>query len=152
MCKEGEGGPGLFWFKIGCIFFTFFEALLTGLIPTWSKSCRESPKILGIANSFAAGVFMAIAFVHILPEMVETWDGLAKNPEKVFPLPNILMIAGYTFILIIDKVLFDTHALFEEHGHGGEHHDHDEDHGMDPAEKKFRNNLRASYAGIKMAE
>jgi zinc transporter ZupT len=31
---------------------------------------------MGIANSFAAGVFIAIALIHILPEAMETWDGV----------------------------------------------------------------------------
>ena len=144
--------PALFWTKIGFCFFAFFEAFGAGIFPTVSKSCRESPKILGIANAFAAGVFMGIAFVHILPEMTTEWEELetSKGVTKIFPLPNILVVFGYTFILIIDKVLFDTHALFEhdEHGEGG--HGHDE--GIDPAEQKFRNNLRASYANIAAAE
>ena len=41
--------------------------------------------------------------------------------EVDFPIPFLLLIAGYTFILIIDKVLFDSHAIFDaadEHGHG----------------------------------
>lgn len=64
---------GTFWLKIGFIVFVFFEAFLSGLIPVYSKTCRESPKILGIANSFASGVFIAIALVHILPEMSGLW-------------------------------------------------------------------------------
>ncbi len=54
-------------------------------------------------------------------------------------MPELLIFGGYTFILIIDKVLFDTHALFEhEDGHGHGH--------ADPAEKKLENNVRASMA------
>ena len=37
---------------------------------------------------------------------------------------------GYTFILIIDKVMFDTHALFED--------DPDHEHGLDNEEVNFR--------------
>jgi zinc transporter ZupT len=107
----------VFWVKIGFCIFVFLEAFLTGLIPTWSKTCRESPKILGIANSFAAGVFLAIAFVHILPEEAGNWAELHPDAENLFPLPYFLMFCGYTLILIIDKVMFDTHALFE-HEHG----------------------------------
>jgi zinc transporter ZupT len=120
----------------------FAEALISGMIPTWSSSCRESPKVLGIANSFAGGVFLAIAFMHITPEMIETWDGLPVNEgkEKIFPLPELLIFCGYTFILVIDKVLFDTHALFE-HDHGDGHH---ESH--DPAAVKLEINLKASMA------
>jgi len=131
-----------FWIKIGFIVLAFCEAFFTGLIPTWSKSCRESPKILGIANSFAGGVFIAIAFMHITPEMIEGWNELNADKiaadEKVFPLPEALIFLGYTFILVIDKVLFDTHALF----------DHDHEHGdtADPAEIKLSSDLRASMA------
>ena len=110
----------VFWVKLSFMVFVFFEAFITGLIPTWSRSCRESPKILGIANSFAAGVFLAIAFVHILPEEAANWLELKEGVEDPFPLPYFLMFCGYTLILLIDKVLFDTHSLFD---------DHDDDHG-----------------------
>ena len=125
------------WTKVGFIVLVAAEAFIAGMFPTWSPSCRENPKILGIANSFAGGVFLAIALCHIMPESIETWNGLSVNThpetnsegeveevenEKIFPLPELLVFFGYTIILIIDKVLFDTHALFvnDEHGH---HHD-----------------------------
>lgn len=113
------------------------------MIPTWSSSCRESPKILGIANSFAGGVFLAIAFMHITPEMIEDWNSMPLNQgnEKIFPLPELLIFTGYTIILIIDKVLFDTHALFAHDDHEGGHA-----HDADPASAKLETNLKASMA------
>lgn len=114
----------VFWVKIAFILIVFFQALLSGYFPTWSRSCRESPKILGIANSFASGVFIAIAIVHILPEEAGNWAALNPNNEDPFPLPYFLMFCGYCLILIIDKVIFDTHALFD--------HD-DDDPIVDPA-------------------
>ena len=131
---EEESDPTLVaWTKIGFMVLVIAEALIAGLFPTWSPTCRENPKILGIANSFAGGVFLAIALCHIVPEAIETWNGLDVNThvenagtpdeeevenEKIFPLPELLVFAGYTIILIIDKVLFDTHALFaDDHGH-----------------------------------
>ena len=46
-----------------------------------------------------------------------------------FPLPFVLVFAGYSFILIIDRVMFDSHALFE-HGHDEEKggHAHKDEH------------------------
>lgn len=128
-----------FWLKIGFIFFVFFEAFLSGLVPVYSKTCRESPKILGIANSFASGVFIAIALVHILPEMAGLWAGI-RGVEDPFPLPYFLVFCGYTLILIIDKVMFDTHALFDhdEEGEAGSH--------LDPAELKLSQGLKRSFA------
>ena len=144
--EDNVNKTAVFWTKIVFIILVIAEAAIAGMIPTWSPSCRENPKILGIANSFAGGVFLAIALMHITPEMIETWNGLPLNNheengemvenEKIFPLPELLIFLGYTIILIIDKVLFDTHALFaDEHGH---HHD--------PAEAKMEHNVKASFA------
>jgi len=69
----------IFWAKIAFIIVITAEAIIAGFIPTWSPECRENPKILGIANSFAGGVFLAIAFMHIMPEMIETWNGMDVN-------------------------------------------------------------------------
>lgn len=113
---------------------------------------------MGIANAFAAGIFMAIAFIHILPEEIEIWAELWANtykydPNHIFPLPTLLCVGGYTLILIIDKVLFDTHALIHGHDHGdGDGHghgDHEHDHSHEnAAEAKFRENLKASFARV----
>lgn len=57
--------------KLIFIFLAFFEAFLMGIIPVKSKTFKNSPKILGIANAFAGGVFISIALLHILPEQSE---------------------------------------------------------------------------------
>jgi zinc transporter ZupT len=134
----------VFWVKIGFMVFVFLEALLSGYFPTWSKSCRESPKILGIANSFASGVFIAIALVHILPEEADNWAGLHPDAENLFPLPYFLMFCGYTLILIIDKVMFDTHALFD-------HDDHGPAHMTDPAEERLNAAIKRSFTQVHTA-
>ena len=135
-----------FWIKIIFIFFCFAEGMIAGLIPTCSEGCRTNPKILGIANSFAAGVFMAIALMHVLPEMIERWTEIV-SPARVFPLPELMAFIGYTLILSLDKVLFDTHVLFDrEEGHDGHAHR------SDPAELKFEKNVRETYEQILKAD
>ena len=64
--------------KIAFCIVSFLEALIMGLIPVKSKSFRESPKILGIANAFAGGVFLAICLMHIMPEQTEAWSDLGS--------------------------------------------------------------------------
>lgn len=134
----GDNCTAVFWIKVAFIVICFLEGFLAGAFPTWNTSCRENPKILGIANAFAAGVFIAIALVHVLPEEIEGWNDWA-GPGDVFPLPELLAFLGYTLILVLDKVLFDTHALFDDHGDGRAH---------DPADKKFEQNVRASQAHV----
>lgn len=116
---------------------------------------------MSMANAFSGGLFLAIALVHILPEAVEGYEdylhdheptnttmaimggrrmkGLHGDGDGHFPLPFVLVFAGYTFILLVDKVMFDSHALFDhDHGHGHGHghghahgHDHGHGHGHD---------------------
>lgn len=54
--------------KVAFICGCFVESLVGGTIPMWCKQLNQSPKLLGIANSFAGGVFLAIALVHMMPE------------------------------------------------------------------------------------
>ena len=126
--------------KICFIIGSFLEALIAGMIPTFSSKCRESPKVLGIANAFAGGVFLAIALMHIMPEQIAAWDELKaeQGVDEPFPMAELLCLLGYTTILLIDKVMFDTSALFDEdNGHGDLH---------DPADRKLEVNMRASMA------
>jgi hypothetical protein len=43
-------------------------------------------------------------------------DGTLSKGLGSFPLPFLLVVLGYTFILIIDKVLFDAHDILDGHG------------------------------------
>ena len=107
--------------KLGFIVTAFLEAFLLGLIPVKSQVFRESPKVLGIANAFSGGVFLAIALMHILPEQLEGYKSLDINHElKEFPLPFLLLVCGYTLILVIDRVLFDAHSDDDEDDHSKE--------------------------------
>lgn len=114
--------------KIIFIFVIYIIAFVSGIVPAYYKRCKESQKFISLANSFAGGVFLAIAMVHVLPEAVENYDTL-KGEGPHFPLPYFLVFCGYTFILIIDKVMFDSHALLGGHDHGGHGHGHGHEHG-----------------------
>ncbi len=50
------------------IVMVFALTMGAGLAPMKIQGCNSNPKMLGIANSFSGGVFLAIAFCHILPE------------------------------------------------------------------------------------
>ena len=108
------------------------EALICGLLPVKLPQCRKNANVLGIANAFAGGVFIAIALLHILPEAAEGWeehnhehdDDLPKHGDgdDPWPMPYFLVFVGYSAILLIDKVVFDTHALVGHDGHDHVHH------------------------------
>jgi zinc transporter 1/2/3 len=135
--------------KIVFIFVFFFLTLFSGILPAKNAKCKDNQTLLGIANSFAGGVFLAISLMHIMPEEVEAYNDLKNKeyppdplnpdaePPKFFPLPYLIFFCGYTFILIIDRVLFDSHALFEDDDHHGGGH-------IDPAEERLINIAKKS--------
>ena len=117
--------------KLIFIFVVFFEAFLMGLLPVKVKQCKDSPSVLGVANAFSGGVFISIALMHIMPEQTESYsDHMCKQYQKkhpgedcpdAFTLPYLLLVSGYTIILVLDKVLFDAHSML----HDDDHHDVD---------------------------
>ena len=117
--------------KIVFIFIFFFLTLFSGILPAKNAKCKDNQTILGIANSFAGGVFLAISLMHIMPEEVGDYNELYEDEiaagKRVFPLPYLIFFCGYTFILVIDRVLFDSHAMFDDDDHHGGHN-------ADPAE------------------
>ena len=47
--------------------------VFSGLVPIYFKRLNQSQHILGLANTFSGGVFLAIAFVHIIPETARSY-------------------------------------------------------------------------------
>ena len=59
--------------KIVFIILIFLVATVSALIPLKYRRLRNSTHALGLANTFSGGVFLAIAFVHIIPETARTY-------------------------------------------------------------------------------
>jgi hypothetical protein len=136
--NSSDGTTNKVIFLFMCLVVTF----LVGILPIQVKKFRVSKHYLGMANSFSAGIFIAIAFVHVIPEVTRSYylGILEKNKyivdhddhrrlvvdahdeesehekihervtellENSFPLPFLIVLVGYGFILWIDKVLFE---------------------------------------------
>jgi len=74
-------------------------------------------KIIGIANAFSGGIFLSVALLHLLPESTEIFHEFfnSKNQgddakQKKFPISFLLCFLGYTFILMLEKVICDSHS------------------------------------------
>jgi ZIP Zinc transporter len=100
-----------------------FQAFLTAvnvfcwLVPLKSKKMSENKLALSLANAFSGGVFLTLAFGHLIPECIHGFDGYNEVT------PFMLVLAGYLLIFFVEKVAFDTHDLLHvmEHDHGEDH-------------------------------
>ena len=121
--------------KVVFIFFIFFLAIGSGMLPLKLQAFKNSSTAIGLANSFSGGLFLSIALFHVLPDISEKFF-VTIQPETGInaPLPFILIFLGYTLVLTVDRVLFDSHALFDDHGDGGHGHEENKGHGHDEKE------------------
>ena len=99
--------------KIALMCGCFVESLVGGTLPMWCKQLNQSQTLLGIANAFAGGIFLAIALMHMMPEQTSNYAAMHDFDEDAFPLPFLLLICGYCLILTIDKVIFGQVKLGE---------------------------------------
>ena len=113
-------------FKIACIVIIFFEALIGGLLPLFIKDVIKVETIMSFLNSFSGGVFLTAGLTHILPHVVETSYDVDHGS---YPLPYALVIVGYSFIFLVEKVVFHSHGHVEDHDHDHEHEHEHEKHG-----------------------
>ena len=89
-------------------------------VPLHLKAFTENKWVMSIANSFSGGVFVALAFGHLMPEAIHGFVE-AKDGGGSAIVPCVVTCLGYFLIFVVEKVLFNTDALLQDshndHGH-----------------------------------
>jgi zinc and cadmium transporter len=89
-------------------------SLAGGLIVLWRE--RTAKKIIIPLITFAAGAFMAVSFLDILPEAVEA----VEEPHYVF----IAALAGFFVFFAIERALMRFSPRHATHNEGAVHSEH----------------------------
>ena len=137
------------WIMLGCMVICVSTF---GILPKLFIRCRDNENALSFLNCFSAGLFMAMALVHMLPHAVDHYGmwGRKEKIERPFPVPYVCFFLGYIIILTIDRVIAKAYHLGHDHGkldeqlnhvkghgHGHSHeHDHAHSHGKSDDKKK----------------
>lgn len=75
----------------------------------------ENKLALSLANAFSGGVFLSLAFGHLIPECVHGFEGFNEVT------PYLLVLSGYLLIFFVEKVAFDAHEIMHEMEHAQDH-------------------------------
>lgn len=86
-------------------------SLFFGVLPSKWEKIRNSQRAVSMLNSFSAGVFIALALNHILPEAAELYQEEVCSGH-CFPWPYFTTFLGYSAILLLDKVAFNPESFF----------------------------------------
>lgn len=86
-----------------------------GLLPLKVRHFKTNKALLSLSNCFSGGLFIAIGLIHVLPEAHENLEGKKQKQlhgeEYVFPLSYAICLATFSFILLIDKVIFSNESI-----------------------------------------
>jgi zinc transporter ZupT len=64
---------------------------------------RENGSLLGLANSFSAGIFLMLAFTQMIPHALDIFQTNQLDLSLAFKYS----VVGYLLIMSIEKILFD---------------------------------------------
>lgn len=100
-------------FKILAAIILWLVIFGFGLIPIKWKQMRSNSKLIALSNCFSGGLFIAIGLIHILPEAHSLLEGKQESQpngqtKSVFPLSYTICLLTFSFLLFIDKVLFNN--------------------------------------------
>ena len=84
--------------------------MLSWAIPLRNKNFSKNTKLLGLANSFAGGIFLMLAFGHMLPHSVAVLTSIGKDVNLSFQCT----LLGYLLVFFIEKIAFDSHAILHD--------------------------------------
>ena len=87
--------------------------------PLQSTKISDNQLALSLANAFSGGVFLSLAFFHLIPECIHGFD--SSWPETA---PFGMILGGYLLIFFVEKVAFDAHDIMHEMQQGGHHLQH----------------------------
>lgn len=68
--------------------------------------------MLSLANAFSGGVFLSLAFGHLIPECIQGFSELPGDWNEV--LPFMMVLFGYLLIFFVEKVAFDADGLMAD--------------------------------------
>lgn len=95
------------WKVIFQIFLTAINVIFW-LVPLRMRKFSENELGLGLANAFSGGVFLSLAFGHLIPECIHGFEGYNES------LPFMIVLGGYLLIFFVEKVAFDTDTLLSD--------------------------------------
>jgi len=97
-------------FKMTAAVLVLLAGFAGGMIAT--RFSRSGSAFAGLANTFAGGVFLGAALLHMLPDAIAQFQQFAPNED--YPVFSLIIAIGFLFVLLLDKVMVSS-----RHGLGG---------------------------------
>jgi zinc transporter 1/2/3 len=99
-------------FKLVAALLVLLAGVCGGFFAT--RLSKDRGSLASLANTFAGGVFLGAAFLHMLPDAIEKFNTFA--PEVEYPLFALVAAAGFLLVLMLDKVIVSPEKGLSDDG------------------------------------
>lgn len=124
VAQTGPAGMPLFAVKMILQLALTSINMISWAIPLRNKNFTKDSKLLGLANCFAGGIFLMLAFGHMLPHSIEVLGSIGADRNLAFKFA----LLGYLVVFFIEKMAFDAHSIMHEVMDDSHSHSHDHAH------------------------
>jgi zinc transporter 1/2/3 len=93
-------------FKISAVIAIILAGVLGGLFPLRKTFASGGRLALVLGNAFAGGVFLGAGLLHMMPDAISDFEGLALAID--YPVPLLLAGVGFVLILAIETLATKT--------------------------------------------
>ena len=92
----------LITYKIVSALLIFLMSMVAVIYPLKTKNIHAESFELG--EAFASGIFLGVAFFHMLPNAIHTFQMLYNN--LTYPIAEVICITGFLLLLFIERLSF----------------------------------------------
>lgn len=98
---------GLIIYKGIAAILIFLTSIATVIYPL--KNRVKHDESLELGEAIASGIFLGVAFFHMLPHSIDTFN--AFYPHSTYPIPEAIMVGGFLLLLFLERLSFSTAVL-----------------------------------------
>ncbi|CAJ0927540.1 unnamed protein product, partial [Mesorhabditis belari] len=103
-------------------------------VATSSREHKNVSLILCLLTCFSGGVFLGTCFLHLFPELQETWNAFNEDfhLDIHYPIAELISCIGFFLLFFLEEVVIMAMPSF---AHGAGHgHSHGQAHGHQPVD------------------
>jgi solute carrier family 39 (zinc transporter), member 1/2/3 len=92
----------LICYKIAAALIIFLISVVTVIYPLKTKGKIEHAETFELGEALASGIFLGVAFFHMLPNAIAVFQRL--YPQLSYPLPEAICAAGFLLLLFLERL------------------------------------------------
>ncbi len=92
----------LIYYKVLAALLIFVSSLITVIYPLRKHLALHHSESLELGEAFASGIFLGIAFFHMLPASINSFHHLFRNIH--YPLAELICIIGFISLLFLERL------------------------------------------------